>query len=310
MKSREEELANLRRGFTVQMPKMRNLMLEHILDSLKGPLSPYSEPDLSAEGLPTTPKVGDYDSSQSPSSDDGDNHDGLKSPLARKQNHSFAAGSLRHKLRGTKNPTTSQQSVYRRRAEYEARRQLQAELYEHSLQSYVDFSRTSLSKHHLNRLASVGLDPMISTLKVNGVPSAQEEEYRDHLTNPSQDPEESSGQMRGWLFAEVLMCRNMALTVYANCRRLQDADFAREFVSVLALAPQSLRAQRVVTMKRVIVGQVHKLAESLAECTRHLHQTNKQPALSRLQTSILEIHNHFGSILVSIGLYDYMTTLE
>lgn len=264
MKGREGELANLRRKFPVQMPDNWSFMtLEQILRSQEGPLPPYSEPDLSANGIPTTPisqdSIEDYDTSSGPSSDDGDNHDGLKSPLARKQNHSFAASSLRHKLRGTKNPTTSQQSVYRRRAEYEARRQLQAELYEHSLQSYVDFSRTSLSKHHLNRLASVGLDPMISTLKVNGIPSAQEEEYRDYLTNPSQDPEESSGQTRGWLFAEVLMCRNMALTVYANCRRLQDADFAREFVSVLALAPQSLSAQRVVTMKRVTVEQVHKL---------------------------------------------------
>jgi hypothetical protein len=72
--------------------------------------------NLRRKRLPTNPKaqdsIEDYDTSQGPSSDDGDNHEGLKSPLARKQNHSSAAGSLRHKLRGMKNQTTSQQSVY------------------------------------------------------------------------------------------------------------------------------------------------------------------------------------------------------
>ena len=256
--------------------------------------------------------VEDSDVSQGLSSDELDNQDDLKSPLARKQNRSSAAASLMHKPRELTNQMSSRRNQPNRRASYEARRQIQEDLHQHSLHSFVDYSRTSLSYQSSSQLANLGLDPTISNLKVDGVPASKERNYRDRLKRQVQGSEKSSGLAGDWLFAELLMCRNMALTVYANCRRLQSTGLAGEFFSLLALAPHSQRAQPVVLLRRVVIEDVHNLVTLLAECTdevRDLYDPLQIDDLPSLRGSLSRVHRICIKLLDRIGFDNYMTPL-
>ena len=255
--------------------------------------------------------VEDSDVSQGLSSDELDNQDGLKSPLARKQNRSSTAASLRHKPRELTNQTSSRRNQPNRRASYEARRQIQEDLHQHSLHSLVDYSRTSLSYQSSIQLANLGLDPTISNLKVDGVPAIIERKYRDRLERQVQSSEEPSGLAGDWLFAEFLMCRNMALTVYANCQRLQSTGLAGEFFSLLALAPHSRRAQPVVLLRRVVIEDVLNLVTLLAECTDKvfdLYDPLQIDDLLSLNGSLYRVHRICIEILDRIGFDNHMTS--
>lgn len=256
--------------------------------------------------------VEDSDVSQGLSSDELDNQDGLKSPLARKQNRSSFAASLRHKPRESMNQIPSRRNQPNRRASYEARRQIQEDLHQHSLHSFVDYSRTSLSYQSSSQLADLGLDPKISDLKVDGVPASNERNYRDRLKRQVQSLEKRAGLARDWFFAELLICRNMALTVYANCRRLQSTGLAGEFFSLLALVPHSRRAQPVVLLRRVVIENVHNLVRLLAECTNKAHNLYSPlqiDDLPSLRGSLSGVHRTCIELLDRIGFDNYMTTL-
>ena len=256
--------------------------------------------------------VEDSDVSQGLSSDESNNQDSLKSPLARKQNRSSAAASLRHKPRESTNQMSSRRIQPNRRASYEARRQIQEDLYQHSLHSFVDYSRTSLSYQSSSQLANLGLDPTINNLNVDGVPASNESNYRDRLKRQVQSSESSENPSRprgDWLFAELLMCRNMALTVYANCRRLQSTGLAGEFFSLLALAPHSRRAQPVVLLRRVDIEDVHCLVRLLVYCTDQVRDPLQIDDLPSLSGFLSMAHMTCIQLLDRIGFDNYMTTL-
>ena len=266
----------------------------------------------SARELKVQDVVEDSDVSQGLSNDELGNQDGLKSPLARKQNRSSTAASLRHKPRELTNQTSSRRNQPNRRASYEARRQVQEDLHQHSLHSFVDYSRTSLSHQSSMQLANLGLDPTISNLKVDGVPASKERNYPYRFERQVRSSNKPYGLAGDWVFAELLMCRNMALIVYANCRRLQSTGLAGEFFSLLALAPHSRRAQPVVLLRRVVIEDVLNLVRLLAECTDKVRASYHGPLqsddLPDLISSLFRIHRICIQLLDRIGFDNYMTT--
>ena len=78
-----------------------------------------------------------------------------------------------------------------------------------------------------------------------------------------------------WLIFELIMCRNMALSVYANCKTLQASNLAGEYFSVLALCAASASSRHnVVSLNRIWIDEVQGLAESFVRATRVLPSLN------------------------------------
>ncbi len=252
--------------------------------------------------------------SQTDHSDDMETHNGLRSNIARNQDKLTEAASYVGR-------DDRRSRAKRPRNEYKVRKTVRTELYNHSLLALEDHARSSISSEILQRILNIRQERSIQEL-VSSVPAWEEEKMLESL-NPES---EAVHTFSIWLVYELLTCRNMALSVYANCRTLQASHLASDYFSILVLSEASVRGRHnVVSLKRVSIDDIQSLAESLVRATRILPSlnfaetsvrgTDDMPIFLSLEFVLLMhtfggIHSRCNTLFDQLGLVNLMTELE
>ncbi|KAL9073843.1 MAG: hypothetical protein Q9161_002675 [Pseudevernia consocians] len=205
-------------------------------------------------------------------SDDMNTHNGLRSNLARNQD------ILTEPASSYVERADRRSKAKRPRNEYKKRKAVRTELYNHSLLALKDHTRWNISRETLHQILNIRREKSIQDV-VSSVPAWEEEKMLKSL-NP-ETLTSSGAAFSTWLVYELLTCRNMALSVYANCKTLQASSLAGDYFSILVLCEASVRSrQNVVSLKRVSINDVQGLAESFVRATRIL------PSLNFAETSV------------------------
>lgn len=176
------------------------------------------------------------------------------------------------------------------------------ELYHHSLHSLADYTSTSLSREHISLLAALAQKTEIHSMRG----------LQDHIGLGMKSSEQSTRAAKDLLCSTLLLCRDMALVVYSNCRRLQGTGLAGEYFNILVLLPSSQDRQSMVTLKRVIIEEVQNLFEALNDCIYLIYDFQgpmDAHGPPNLMDSISKVHKMCQEILVVVGLDDCMTRL-
>ena len=126
----------------------------------------------------------------------------------------------------------------RPRNENKRRKGVRAELYNHSLLALEDHTRSSVSSETMHQIFNIRREKSIQDL-VSSASAWEEEKMLESLKPETQKPFGAVQTFSTWLIFELLMCRNMALSVYANCKTLQASNLAGDYFSVLALCATS-----------------------------------------------------------------------
>lgn len=266
------------------------------------PSPPYGQTATPINTLAWEPKedsrIEHSDTPESLSEEDADDGSGLKSPLARRQNRSYGSAAAKRISRDAAGRVVSRHDQANQRPAYD-RIQIRRELYEHSLHSLVDYTRTSLSSESTGKLMIFARDSALS----------------DRVELEMRIPEVSSGSAKDWLILEYVFCLNIALAVYANCRRLQRTGLAGEYFSILGLLSGPRSRGSVVTLYRVLIQEVQNLVEALAGCIRGvdmLHnplQAGAHDHVQKLEDSMLRVNHFCKGILSSFGDHIRKSTL-
>lgn len=263
--------------------------------------------------------LGSPHSSQTNLGGDVESHNGLKSNLARNQNRltEVASSHVARADRGSR--------AKRPRDEYNRRKSVRAELYNHSLLALEDHTRSSISSETLHQILNIRREKSIQEL-VSSVSAWEEEKMLESLNRETLIPPGAVHTFSTWLVFELLICRNMALSVYANCKTLRTSNLAGDYFSIIALCEASDSGrQNVVTLKRVSIDDVERLAESLVRASRILpgidfaetsvRGTDEMPTALSLEIVLLmhtfgSIHTRCNTLFDQLGLAGLVTELE
>ena len=243
----------------------------------------------------------------------------LRSNLARNQDH-FIEPNAFHVQRAHRGSRG-----IRPRDENKRRRSVRAELYNHSLLALEDHTRSNVSSETMHQIFNIRREKSVQEL-VSSVSAWEEERMLESLKPETQNFLGAAQTFSTWLVFELLMCRNMALSVYANCKTLQASNLAGDYFSVLVLCatPPSSR-QNVVSLKRIYIDRVHGLAESFVRatsvlpslnfCETSVRGTDDMPTFLSLEFVLLmhtfgSIHTCCNKIFDQLGLFSLITELE
>ena len=274
-----------------------------------------SDDDEDEGGVP----LGSLDLSEAKHSDNEEPYSGLRSNIARNQDQLVDANPL------PREQADKESRRKRPRNEYIRKRAVREELYNHSLLALEDHTRSRISSEAMGQILGIGQEKSIQDL-MSSVSAFEEDKMLRSLKPQALTHLGDAHTFSTWLVFELLMCRNMALSVYANCKTLQANNLAGDYYSILTLCEASTSNRpNVVSLKRIPIDGVQGLAESLVRATRVLPSlifaetsvqgTDDMPTLLALEFLLLmhtfgSIHTRCNTIFAQLGLFGLVTELE
>lgn len=112
---------------------------------------------------------------------------------------------------------------------------------------------------------------------------------------------------RFWLHSRLIFCWRLGIVVCENVCRAQAASLVNDFLSVLVLTnPESYEGSCIVGLKRIRIGKIYNLLESLADCFRYgfAKFTRRRGYIMRFASHFYKIQRDTEDLLANICISD------
>lgn len=263
--------------------------------------------------------------------------DGFKSNLARKQNRTRASTTSTPEYESRMRDPEIRPRQLRRRALHEERVAVRAEIYQTSLHALS----SRLLQHASDGILGEQLHKELITLvgdKDTPI-SRQSNRIGQNLDFEAQRPRfqvdkdlpdgvGTNADLAGhWLYSRFWLCRNLGIVVYRNCCRLQTANLADDFLSVLVpVDPWSPSGPCVVSLRRIQIAEIEALLNTIATCIHdifdrgsHIPSGRQEQDIQLLVDCFHDVHTKSGNLFAimdptesfnSISAYDLKRELD
>ena len=242
------------------------------------------------------------DLSSDTSSDEGGERPGLKSRIARNQNRLsaqvFPPPRYPERRMSESNPHTN----------HTQRMDVRAKLYQHSLLGLKGHVGPNISAEDIDRIGEAVTEADLEDINVRKIATSFESVFGDRLNVATNGSSEQGLVLLlyAWFCREVLICRNMAILVYCNFKRLRDAHLAGKYISVVVSREkfENIASPMVADLNRLKFEWVRKLVLAFTSCIDALRE---HPLLQTLNPEypwdkVIKINRICGSLLEEVNL--------
>ena len=279
---------------------------EDFLDSIGSPPPAYAQSTISHESSEVAGRQTHSRKAPSNTSDEATKSDKFRSYLARNANQ-----------RSQQGPEIAAYRTSRTRADLrvidEERRKLRLELYQNSLLSREQGTDAETANNPILQRESTDARDVAALCKQYEFSVGDPSELQDLLDHIFTAMSNNALSFSDLLFHRSYLLRNAILAVYHNCRRLQTAELAGSWFSMLVLGRPSYNQSRVVTLSRVEISDVRRVVERLSSLVNILQDLKSKDPLSPKPASFLleglctDVHVLYRDIFERLGLEDSLS---
>ena len=194
----------------------------------------------------------------------------------------------------------------------EERRKLRVELYQNSLLSREQGTDPETASNPILQRESTDARDIAALCEQYEFSIGDPSELQDLLDHIFTAMSKYALTYSGSLFHRFYLLRNAILKVYHNCRRLQTAELAGRWFSMLVLGPPSYNQSRVATLSRVEISDVWQVVERLSSLVNNLQTLTSEDPPNLVSTSLLleglcnDVHRLYRKIFGRLGLKDFL----
>ena len=177
--------------------------------------------------------VKSLDLSSDISSEESDEETGLKSHLARNQNQISSAHAYPWPTHASKSISDGRTTGSNPLGEHSERMNVREELYSHSLLAIKGRVGPWVSAEDIDRIGMAVKKTKFEDLKVSIFEMDFENEFKEPLHIAIERSPSTVEALYTWFCGEVFICRNLAILVYSNLKRLQNSNLAGKYISLV-----------------------------------------------------------------------------
>ena len=143
------------------------------------------------------------------------------------------------------------------------------------------------------------------------IPIGDQEGLQDLLSHTLTSMDKKTLTFSAWLFYQSYLLRNATLMVYHNCRKLQIAELAGAWFSILVQDPGSNGRTRVVNLIRIKIDDVREVVDRLGSFVTvlqdHISERSVPHSVSTLTRLSDEVNLLYRKIFERLGLEDLLS---
>ena len=280
------------------------------LDTISNLPPPYTQSTISHEPSEIAGRQTHSRSAPSNTSNEAEKSGQFRSYLARNENQRSQQGpedALASNVRAARSDRTRTNL----RVMHEERRKLREELYQNSLLSFEQDTDSGKANNPILQRGSSDVREVYTLCTQYQFDIGDQEELQDLLGHTLTAVAEHTLTSGAWLFYQTYLLRNAILAVYHNCRRLQTAELAGPWFSMLVLRPPSNKHSRVVTLSRVKIECICEVVKNLSYIVTNLQdfnsETSFEPRNIYLTILCIGVHELYQGIFHQLGLQDFFS---
>ena len=239
-------------------------------------------------------------------SDEAKDIDKFKSNIARIETLRKSQQGREDALTGDVRRVRSRRPRVDRWAQEVERNKLRADLYQTSLLAFEQDPDSKMAKNPILRRRSADMKDVESLCERYQFPIGDRKELQDLLSHMGENFATSSS----WLFYQSYLLRNAILMVYHNCPKLQTAELAGAWFSILVQETSSNGRARVVNLVRVEIDDVREVVDRLSSFANVLQdlisERNVTHTISVVTRLTSEVNLLYRKIFERLGLEDLL----
>ncbi len=193
----------------------------------------------------------------------------------------------------------------------EERRKFRAEIYQNSLLYFEQATDSKKASNSILQRGSTDVREVDALCKQYRFSIGDQQKLQDLLSHTLTAMAKDTLTFGAWLFYQSYLLRNAILTVYHNCRRLQSAELAGAWFSMLVLEPSSNGRTRVVNLSRVKIDDVREVVERLSSFVTVLQDLISEHtvphSVSTLTRLSEEVHLLYRKVFERLGLENFLS---
>ena len=153
---------------------------------------------------------------------------------------------------------------------------VRAKLYQRSLLGLKGHAEPNISAEDIGRIGNAVTEADLEDIKVDKIATSFESMFGEPLNVATKrSPEqEFSLLLYAWFCREVIICQNMAILVYDNFKRLQNAHLAGTYISIVVAREnaENIASTMVADLNRLRFECVCKLVLAFTSCIDALRE--------------------------------------
>ena len=283
------------------------------LDTISNPPPPYTQSTMSHEPSGFAGRQTPSRRAPSITSDEATKTGQFRSYLARNENQRSQRGP-ENTLESNVRAARSNRTRTNLRVMHEERRKLREELYQSSLLSFEQDEDSEKPSNPILQRGSSEVREVCTLCTRYQFPTIERRKLQYLLSHTLTAMAEDTLISADWLFYQTYLLRNATLAVYHNCRRLQTAELAGAWFSMLVLQPPPNDRTGVINLNRVYIEDIREVVEQLSSFIIGLQVLISIPRyhVGRSSASILtnpykKVHEVYRRIFYQLGLEDFLS---
>ena len=281
------------------------------LDTASSPPRAYTQSATPRESSGITSRQTHLRETPSHTSDKAKNSHKFRSYIARNKTQRESQQGRENELRSNVRAVRSRQPRVNFRVLDEERHKFGAELYQNSLLSFEQDSDSEQASNPILQRGSTDMREVDALCTQYRFSTGDQQDLQDLLSHTLTAMAEDTLTFGAWLFYQSYLLRNAILTVYHNCRRLQTAELAGAWFSILVLEPSSNGRTGVVNLRRVEIDDVREVVEGLSLFVAVLQDCISGhilpwPVLTLTRFLRNEVHRPYRRIFERLGLENFL----
>ena len=276
------------------------------LDTASNPPRAYTQSATSREPSGVASRRTHLRRNQSNTSGEANDIDKFKSNIARIETLRKSQQGREDAITGDVRRVRSRPPRVDRWAQEVERNKFRADLYRTSLLAFEKDPDSKMANNPILRRRSADMKDVDTLCERYQFPIGDRKELQVLLSHMGQNFATSSS----WLFYQSYLLRNAILMVYHNCRKLQTAELAGAWFSILVQEPSSYSRTRVVNLIRVNIDDVREVVDRLSSFVNVLQdlvsERNVPITVSTLIRLTGEVNLLYRKIFERLGLEDLL----
>ena len=193
----------------------------------------------------------------------------------------------------------------------EEREKFRVELYQNSLLAFEQDTDSQRVNNPILQRRSTDMRDVDALCNQYRFSIGDRQELQDLLSHTLTAMAKGTLTFGAWLFYQSYLLRNAILMVYHNCRKLQTAELAGAWFSILVLEPSSNSRTRVVNLSRVEIDDVREVVERLSSFVTVLQDLISEHTIPHSVSTLTrlsdEVHLLYRKIFERLGLENLMS---
>ena len=193
----------------------------------------------------------------------------------------------------------------------EERDKFRAELYQNSLLFFEQDTDSAKASNPILQRRSTDTRDVDALCKQYRFPMGDQQTLQGLLSRSLTAMDKDILTFGAWLFYQSYLLRNAILMVYHNCRKLQTAELAGAWFSILVLEPSSNSRTRVVNLRRVKMDDVREVVDRLSYFVTVLQDLILEPTVRHSVSTLTrlsdEVHLLYRKIFERLGLESFLS---